>query len=73
MRHDIPLLKSKSEEIQIVGNFLFTGRNFIKKTKNTWEGAFRVCRSIGMEMLAVEYDDKDGCIAKLAKSKKHQF
>jgi hypothetical protein len=28
----------------------------------------RLCRSIGTELLAVEYDDKDMCIAKLAKS-----
>lgn len=37
--------------------------------QNTWAGAMRVCRSIGMELLAVEYDDKDLCIAKLAGSK----
>jgi hypothetical protein len=28
----------------------------------------QVCRSIGTDLLAVEYDDKDTCIAKLAKS-----
>ena len=28
----------------------------------------RVCRSIGTDLLAVEYDDKDSCIAKLTKS-----
>jgi hypothetical protein len=28
----------------------------------------RLCRLIGTELLAVEYDDKDTCIAKLAKS-----
>jgi hypothetical protein len=28
----------------------------------------RVCRSIGTDLLAVEYDDKDACIAKMARS-----
>jgi Lectin C-type domain len=36
--------------------------------QNTWAGAMRVCRSIGTDLLAVEYDDKDSCIAKLTKS-----
>jgi Lectin C-type domain len=36
--------------------------------QNTWAGAMQVCRSIGTDLLAVEYDDKDMCIAKMAKS-----
>jgi Lectin C-type domain len=41
---------------------------FYLNFQNTWAGAMRVCRSIGTELVAVEYHDKDTCVAKLAKS-----
>jgi hypothetical protein len=59
-------LFSKANVRERVFLFLAISYLFIQKT---WEGAVRTCRAIGMEVLAVEYDDKDGCIAKLAASK----
>jgi hypothetical protein len=35
--------------------------------KATWEEAQKACREIGTALLAVEYDEKDSCISKMAK------
>jgi hypothetical protein len=39
--------------------------------KLTWEEAQKACRAIGTDALAVGYDDKQSCIAKLIKSRDH--
>jgi hypothetical protein len=67
MWDNIPLFKRKRER-KFSCVLLFNVMH-CKTTQKTWEGAVRTCRAIGMEVLAVEYDDKDGCIAKLAASK----
>jgi Lectin C-type domain len=35
--------------------------------KATWEEAQKACHDIGTKLLAVEYDEKDTCVANLAK------
>ena len=66
MRNNIPIFKRECIKMieQYSKSVILASFTF----QNTWAGAMRVCRSIGTELLAVEYDDKDTCIAKLAKS-----
>jgi len=42
---------------------------FTYKFKASWEKSLQACYEIGTNLLAVEYDEKDFCIASLAQSK----
>jgi hypothetical protein len=48
-------------------NYNGNGILYLKKLQATWHEAQRTCKAIGTSLVAIEYDEKDSCIARLTR------